>query len=195
MKFEFSAGGIVLRPIRQAQGRQAQAFGSEAQARRDFGSKPQFSKKGIEILVAQHSQHHGWVFPKGLIGDHPSANSAGSLQAGSGQARETKSASAKGFGETKEEAALREVEEETGIKGKIIKPLEPVTYWYNFEGEKIKKTVYYFLMGFVEGDTKNHDWEMENVEWLPIDEVEKRLTYKSDKEVWQETRKIIEKLI
>src|SRR3989344_4006332 len=84
--------------------------------------------------------------------------------------------------ETKEDAALREVEEETGIKGRITKPLEPVTYWYVFEKEKIKKTVYYFLMEFVKGDTKNHDFEMENVEWVPIEEVEKKLTYKSDKE-------------
>lgn len=128
MKFEFSAGGIVYK-----------------------------KNKVIKVLVTQHSQHHGWVFPKGLIGR-----------------------------ETKEEAALREVKEETGISGKIIKPLMPITYWYNFEGEKIKKTVYYFLMEYVSGDTKNHDFEMENVEWLPIDKVEERLTYKSDKEVWKE---------
>ncbi|MCL5439161.1 MAG: NUDIX domain-containing protein [Patescibacteria group bacterium] len=145
MKFEFSAGGIV--------------------------HKRENNK--ILILVAQHSQHHGWVFPKGLIG--PST--------GSGQEKK----------ETKEEAAVREVEEETGILGKIEKELPAVTYWYQFEGnpstgsgqEKIKKTVYYFLMQYVSGDTKNHDHEMENVEWLDIHEVEKRLTYKSDKQVWQ----------
>lgn len=136
MKFEFSAGGIVYKK----------------------------EKERIYILVAQHSQHHGWVFPKGLIGDKKEK-------------------------ETKENAALREVEEETGIKGRIIKPLQPVTYWYVFEKEKIKKTVYYFLMEFVKGDTKNHDFEMENVEWVPIEEVEKKLTYKSDKEVWQEAKK------
>lgn len=138
MKFEFSAGGIVY-------------------------------KKGqdkIYVLVAQHSQHHGWVFPKGLIGDHPSTSS--------GEVRETK-----------EDAALREVEEETGIKGKIIKPLAPVTYWYVFEKEKIKKTVYYFLMEYVSGNTKDHDFEMEDVEWIPIEEIEKKLTYKSDKQVWK----------
>ena len=83
----------------------------------------------------------------------------------------------------------QEVEEETGIKGKIIKSLTPITYWYVFEKEKIKKTVYYFLMEFVEGDTKNHDWEMENVEWIPIEKVEEKLTYKSDRQVWQEAKK------
>ncbi len=158
MKFEFSAGGVVLR--------QAQAIGSEAQARRDFGSKPQFSKKNFEILVCQHSQHHGWVFPKGLIGDHIE-------------------------GEKKEYTAIREVEEETGVKAKIIKELNSVTYWYVFESEKIKKTVYYFLMEYVGGDTTKHDHEMENVEFLPIEKVEERLTYKSDKKVWEQARKLI----
>lgn len=156
MKLQFSAGGIVLR---RAQ---------------DFGSSPQFSKKKIEILVCQHSQHHGWVFPKGLIGD-------------------------KIQNESTEETAIREVKEETGVLGKIIKEFPPVTYWFIFEKdpsassgqEIIKKTVYYFLMKYVSGNISNHDDEMENVEWLPIDEVEKRLTYKSDKEVWKQAQKLL----
>ncbi len=157
MKFEFSAGGIVYKKE---------------------------SGKTL-VLVAQHSQHHGWVFPKGLIGDHPSTHSASSGQAGSGQVLP------KGKRETKEEAALREVEEETGAIGKIIKPLPPVTYWYVWEGEKRKKTVYYFLMGYVSGDITNHDMEMENVEWVSLPEVEKRLTYKSDKEIWGKAKRDI----
>jgi len=143
MKFEFSAGGLVYKKERGK----------------------------ILILVAQHSQHHGWVFPKGLIDQKP----------------KTKDKRL----ETKEEAALREVKEETGISAKIIKPLTPVSYWYNFEGEKIKKTVYYFLMEYVSGDTKDHDFEMENVECIPMDEVENRLTYKSDREVWKQAKKEI----
>lgn len=117
----------------------------------------------VFVLVCQHSQHHGWVFPKGLIGDHVK-------------------------GEKKEETAIREVKEETGIKAEIIRPLSPITYWYRLDNEKIKKTVYYFLMKFISGNTKDRDMEMENVEWLNVDEVEKRLTYKSDKEVWQEAK-------
>lgn len=146
MKFEFSAGGVVFR---QAQ---------------DFGSKPQFTKRKVEILVAQHSQHHGWVFPKGLIDE----------------------------GEKKEETAVREVEEETGVKAKILKPLKPIEFWYVWEGEKRKKTVYYFLMEATGGNIEEHDKEMENVEWLPQDEVADRLTYKSEKEVWGQARKMIE---
>ncbi len=138
MKFEFSAGGVVFRK----------------------------GANQTSVLVAKHSGYHGWVFPKGLIGDHKK-------------------------GEKKEETALREVEEETGVIGKIVKPLKPVTYWYNFEGEKIKKTVYYFLMEFIEGNTKNHDWEMEEVEWIPAEKVNNKLTYRSDKEVWKQAEQLI----
>ena len=150
MKFEFSAGGVVYKKYT---GR-------------------------IFVLLAQHGQHHGWVFPKGLIGDTP-------LRQGfEGQAKK----------ETKEETAIREVEEETGVVAKIIEPLEPVQYWYKWEDDLRKKTVYYFIMEYISEDINNKDDEMENVEWLPIDEVEKRLTYPSDKKVWEEAKKIINKI-
>jgi 8-oxo-dGTP diphosphatase len=141
VRFEFSAGGIVFKQLATSH-----------------------QQSVIEVLLCQHSKHHGWVFPKGLIGDHIA-------------------------GEGKEETAIREVEEETGAKGKILKTLTPTTYWYFWEGEKVKKTVYYYLMEFIGGDITNHDNEMEDVEWLPIEEVEKRLSYQSDKKVWKEARK------
>ncbi|GIW61152.1 MAG: hydrolase [Patescibacteria group bacterium] len=144
MKFEFSAGGVVFR------------------------KKPSaiLGKMAIEVLLGQHSQHRGWVFPKGLIGDIKK-------------------------GELKEETAIREVKEETGITARILKELTPIEYWYEWQGEKRKKKVYYFLMEYVSGDTKDHDFEMANVEWVPIDKVENRLTFASDKKVWQEAKKLI----
>lgn len=141
MKFEFSAGGIVYKKV---------------------GDK-------TLVLLCQHSQHHGWVFPKGLIGDHVK-------------------------GEKKEDTAIREVKEETGVEGKILQKLTPITYWYQFKNEKIKKTVYYFLMRYEKGDITEHDHEMEKVEWLPVDEVSNRLTYQSDKNVWQEAKELLEKV-
>lgn len=138
MKFEFSAGGVVYKK----------------------------EKGKVFILLAQHSQHHGWVFPKGLIGDWKE-------------------------GESKEETAVREVEEETGVLAKILEPLTPVTYWYQWEGEKRKKTVYYFVMDFLSEDQSKKDHEMEAVEWLPVDGVEERLTYPSDKKVWVEAKAAI----
>lgn len=146
MRFEFSAGGVV------------------------FQKKIENSKEKIEILLCQHSYHHGWGFPKGLIGD-------------------------KKKGEGKEETALREVEEETGAKGEILEELEPVTYWYKFEDEKIKKTVYFYVMRYLGGDITKHDFEMENVEWVEVDNVMDRLTYKSDKEVFEKALPIIDRLL
>ena len=90
-----------------------------------------------------------------------------------------------------EETAVREVEEETGAKGKIIKKLTPVTYWYNWEGKKIKKRVDYFLMQYISGDITKHDWEMENVEWVLKRAVLTKLTYPSDKKVWKEAIKLV----
>ena len=127
---EFSAGGIVYKKV---------------------------SSDTYLWLVAQHSHHKGWVFPKGLIGDH-------------------------NHGESSRQTAVREVREETGINGKIIAKLKnPVTYFYTWQGEKRFKTVTYYLMEHVSGDIADHDWEMSQVEWLKDTQVEKRLTFKSDK--------------
>jgi 8-oxo-dGTP pyrophosphatase MutT (NUDIX family) len=115
-------------------------------------------------LICQHSQHKGWVFPKGLVGD-----------------KDTK--------ESMEKAAIREVEEEGGVKAKIITnlPISPIktNYQYKWEGNLIKKTVYYFLMEYVSGDTKNHDWEMAEAKFMTTEEVKKTLTYQSDKQAFE----------
>jgi len=125
----------------------------------------------IFILIGQHSGHYGWVFPKGLIGDKKHLK-----------------------GEGKEETAIREVREEGGVDTKIIEELPEAVFWYNWKGEKRKKTVYYFIMEYVGGNIEDHDWEMQAVEWVPFDEVENRLTYESDKKVFRDARRRIVEL-
>ena len=150
MQREFSAGGIVYKKLK--------------------AQSSKLKSKDMLWLVCQHSQHKGWVFPKGLIGDHKE-------------------------GETSEETAVREVEEETGAKGKIIKRLKkPATYFYTWQGEKRFKTVYYYLMEYVSGDIKNHDHEMSAVIWSPTEKVLETLTYKSDKEAFKEVLELITEL-
>ncbi len=139
MKSEFSAGGIIFKK----------------------------ENNKLFILVCQHSGHHGWVFPKGKIGDHIE-------------------------NESRKNTALREVEEETGALTKIIKPLTPITYWYQADEQKIKKTVYYYLMEYISGDITKHDFEMENVEWIDYNDVSERLTFASDKKTWEEAKKLID---
>ena len=88
-------------------------------------------------------------------------------------------------GESPEETALREVSEETGLKGRILCPIEPVSYWYYIKDEnvKCKKTVFYYLIEYIGGNIEDHDDEVEETRWVRLDEAESRLTYKGDKEV------------
>lgn len=120
-------------------------------------------------LITQHSKHKGWGFPKGLIGD-------------------------KDKDEPINKAALREVEEEGGIKAKIIKLLpNPTQYMYRFKEFLIKKTVYYFLMEYLSGDPKNHDWEMSDAKFVTEEEAKKILSFKSDKEAFAQALKLKDK--
>jgi len=85
-----------------------------------------------------------------------------------------------------EKAALREVEEEGGIKAKIIND-QPIKaqYSYQWNNVLVKKTVFYFLMEYVSGDPKNHDWEMSEAKFVSADKVKKILTYPSDKQAFE----------
>lgn len=137
VKKEMSAGGIVFR----------KSLNPNAHSLREW-------------LVCQHSQHKGWVFPKGLIGDVHS-------------------------NETMEVAALREVEEEGGVKSQIVHP-QPVKveYSYTWSNMKINKTVFFFLMQYISGDPKNHDWEMMDAKFISEEDVVKTLTFPSDREAF-----------
>lgn len=123
---------------------------------------------GFLWLVTQHSQHKGWVFPKGLVGDiHEN--------------------------ERMEDAALREVEEEGGVKARIINPHPvQVMYSYTWNDIQVDKTVFYYLMEYVSGDPANHDWEMMDAKLLPEADVMKLLTYPSDQEAFEEILEMME---
>jgi 8-oxo-dGTP diphosphatase len=118
-----------------------------------------------EILLGHSKRDSTWVFPKGHIADTIK-------------------------GETKEEAAIREVREETGVAGSIVHALQPESYWFWHQGAKIKKTVYFFVMEYL-NDVDSHDFELDEVVWVPIDEVAAKLTYGSSKRIWQEAREFI----
>lgn len=87
--------------------------------------------------------------------------------------------------ESAEETALREVLEETGIRAEIIGPLEDITYWFVSASERarFRKTVHYFLMRAIDGDTSLHDDEVEEVRFVPVAEAPRKVTYPSDKKV------------
>lgn len=113
-----------------------------------------------EWLITQHSLHKGWGFPKGIVGDVIE-------------------------NEPMEEAALREVNEEGGIVARIIDPM-PVSVHYTYSQEDfiIDKTVTYFLMEYISGTPDDHDWEVSEALFLSTEEIEKRLTFDSDREAF-----------
>ncbi len=85
-------------------------------------------------------------------------------------------------GETSEEAALREVREETGFRCRIVSELPKSEYFYRRGDKLVRKTVRWFLMEPVAKEGE-HDHEIDDVQWLPISEALEALTYKSDCEL------------
>jgi 8-oxo-dGTP pyrophosphatase MutT (NUDIX family) len=86
-------------------------------------------------------------------------------------------------GEAPEQAALREVREETGLEAKILEPLGDISYWYVWEDERIRKKVTFFLMEATGGDVSLHDHEMEEIRWFPLQEAVRRASYPSERTV------------
>ena len=88
-------------------------------------------------------------------------------------------------GETPEEAALREVREETGMTGELVDQLGEVRYWYQRGGRKIPKLVTFFLFEYRSGSDADHDTEVEEVRWLPMEAAATELSYKGEREMVQ----------
>jgi 8-oxo-dGTP pyrophosphatase MutT (NUDIX family) len=83
-------------------------------------------------------------------------------------------------GETGTDAALREVREETGYRCEVVRELEVVTYWFQRDGRRIRKTVRWFLMRPLE-KVGEHDHEVDEVAWADPREALARLRYDSDR--------------
>ena len=122
---------------------------------------------GPRILVTQHSKHKGWDFPKGH--------------------RE--------IYENEQQTALREVEEETGVKAEIIEKAGQTQYFYYEEGQKVLKTVVFYLMKYTGEGEASTAFEVSAMKWLPIDKVEEQLTFKDTKQLWLKVKPKIAQLI
>ena len=85
--------------------------------------------------------------------------------------------------ERPEETAVREVREETGIDADIEQDLGEISYFYVWEGVRVRKRVRFFLMRATGGDISRHDHEMEEVRWFPLGEALRVAAYKSERDV------------
>ena len=84
-------------------------------------------------------------------------------------------------GETREETAIREVEEETGLKVRITGPLDSIEYSFVQSGTRINKTVHYYLMDPIGGDLADHDHEFDEVRWVGFDTAATMLTFETER--------------
>lgn len=85
------------------------------------------------------------------------------------------------LGETLEQTAVREIEEETGVRADVLHRLGEVDYWFMLHGEKIHKTVHHFLLRFTGGELSDRDVEVVEVAWVPLDEIPTRLAYPDER--------------
>ena len=113
---------------------------------------------GIEIVLASRRTRRGqlaWGLAKGGIEDE----------------------------ESMEDAAVREVREETGLLAEIEASLGETRYFYVWENVRIRKTVHFFLMRHKGGDFDDRDDEMEEVRWFPLERALKRAAYRGERDV------------
>lgn len=84
-------------------------------------------------------------------------------------------------GETAAEAAVREVEEETGIRGRVLARLGTVDYWFVADDRRIHKTVHHYLLEAAGGELSDADIEVDEVAWVPLPELQDRLAYAGER--------------
>ena len=133
-----------------------------------FETKEQVSAGGVvyrrrggraEVALISVGEQGRWQLPKGLVGR----------------------------GESPEEAALREVSEETGLTCEVVAELERVEYWYFSKGGarrvRFHKFVHFYLMRFTGGDVSAHDAEVNEARWVGIAEAEGMLAFKGERGV------------
>ena len=100
-----------------------------------------------------------WALPKGLIGD----------------------------GEDPAVTALREVEEETGVHGRLDRKLGDVRYVYTWDGERVFKVVSFFLVRYSSGRlgaiAPEFEHEVMETRWLPLDDAPRLLAYGGERDM------------
>jgi 8-oxo-dGTP pyrophosphatase MutT (NUDIX family) len=86
-------------------------------------------------------------------------------------------------GESSAEAAQREVREEAGLETELVGKLDDIRYWYVRDGERVMKIVSFFLFRYRSGSVEDHDHEVEEALWIPLEEAPERLAYKGEREI------------
>ena len=96
-------------------------------------------------------------------------------------------------GESYADTAVREVAEETGIDGVVERQIGAIDYSFysRQDGGRIHKTVHYFLVRAVGGDTAHHDHEVSEARWMTLDDALGAMTYPNEREIVRQAAKVL----
>ena len=94
--------------------------------------------------------------------------------------------------ETLEQAAVREVSEETGLQVAIEAKIGTIEYWFARQGVRYHKFVHHYLMVPTGGSLEEHDWEYDRVDWFPLEEACKTLSYANEMGIVRKAVALIE---
>ena len=86
-------------------------------------------------------------------------------------------------GESSAQAAQREVREETGLETSLVEKLDDIRYWYARDGDRVMKIVSFFLFRYRAGRIADHDHEVEEALWIPLEDAPARLAYRGEREM------------
>jgi 8-oxo-dGTP pyrophosphatase MutT (NUDIX family) len=124
----------------------------------------------LEIAIVSVKRKLRWQLPKGIVDP----------------------------GESPPVTAVREVKEEAGIETDLIKLIETIEYWYrsvkNGKPVRFHKFVHFYLLEYKSGDVSNHDHEVEESRWVRVEEALQMLDFKSEREVVEKAKEMIEVL-
>ena len=119
-------------------------------------------------IIARHSRsgHLEWCLPKGHIEK----------------------------GETPQQAAVREISEETGILGQVVDSIATIDYWFTGTTQRVHKLVHHFALRQIGGELSvegDPDHEAEDAAWVAFNELDSILSYPNERKIaWLYSRKM-----
>jgi 8-oxo-dGTP pyrophosphatase MutT (NUDIX family) len=158
----YSAGGVVFRLVPMRSGEENNFVQGKDNLERETPHGGD-GDLSVEVALVGRSQGGIWTLPKGTPKD----------------------------GETIEQVALREVQEETGLAVRLIAYVGSITYSFVRHQIRYQKQVRHFLLEAIGGDTTLHDQEYDLVEWFPLSEASRHLSYQNEVNILYQAENVL----